>query len=73
MYFSFGGGEGTSKTIFDVIPMQFRIISEGQGTEWKHFLGMLEFQIFFGKPDIPYIFIGWIQKMLDPSLRRKRK
>ena len=51
----------SSKTIFLVSCVHFRIISEGQGTEWEQFWGMLEFQIFLSMPDIPDIFIGWIQ------------
>ena len=31
-----------------VISMHFRVFSEGQGTEWKIFWGLLKFQIFFG-------------------------
>ena len=29
-----------------VIYMHFRVFSEGQGTEWRIFLGLLKFQIF---------------------------
>ena len=31
-----------------VISMHFRVFSQGQGTEWGIFLGMLKFQILFG-------------------------
>ena len=27
--------------------MHFMVFSEGQGTEWGYFLGLLKFQIFF--------------------------
>ena len=30
----------------EVISMHFRVFSEGQGTEWRIFLGLLKFQIF---------------------------
>ena len=30
----------------EVISMHFRFFSEGQGTEWRIFLGLLNFQIF---------------------------
>ena len=30
-----------------VISMHFRVFSEGQGTEWEIFWGLLKFQIFF--------------------------
>ena len=37
--------------------MHFRIYSEGQGTEWGVFFGLLKFQIFFfGMLEIPDIF-----------------
>ena len=29
----------------EVISIHFRVFSEGQGTEWRIFLGMLNFQI----------------------------
>ena len=31
-----------------VISMHFRVFSSGQVTEWRIFLGLLKFQIFFG-------------------------
>ena len=30
----------------EVISMHFRVFSEGQGTEWRIFFGLLKFQIF---------------------------
>ena len=40
------------------ISMHFRVFSEGQGTEWGYFWGLLNFQIFFGVLEIPDIFVG---------------
>ena len=36
--------------------MHFRVFSEGQGTEWRIYLGLLKFQISFGVNEIPDIF-----------------
>ena len=35
--------------------MHFRVFSEGQGTEWGIFFGLLKFQIFFGVLEIPFM------------------
>ena len=37
---------GHHKLYFEVISMHFRVFSEGQGTEWRIFLGLLKVQIF---------------------------
>ena len=38
--------------------MHFRVFSEGQGTEWRIFFGLLKFQIIFGVFKILDIFGG---------------
>ena len=40
------GGSSHNWTIFRGHFMLFRVFSEGQGTEWRIFLGLLKFQIF---------------------------
>ena len=40
--------------------MHFRVFSEGQGTEWGIFLGLLKFQICFGVFEIPDIFFFFL-------------
>ena len=37
---------GSSQNYLEVISMHFRVISEGQGTEWRIFFGLLKCQIF---------------------------
>ena len=32
----------------EIISMHFRVFSEGQGTEWRIFLGCLNFKYLFG-------------------------
>ena len=44
--FFFGGGGGVITKYLEVIAMHFRVFSEGQGTEWRIFFGLLKFQIF---------------------------
>ena len=72
--FFFGGGGGHHKIglYLGVISMHFRVFSEGQGTKWGIFLGLLKFQILFGLLGINGIF-GGEQQMLRPSLRMKKK
>ena len=41
-----------------VISMHFWAISQGQGTEWGYFFGLLKFQIFFEVLEIPDMFFG---------------
>ena len=38
--------------------MHFRVFSEGQGTEWKYFLGCSNFKYLFGVLEITNIFWG---------------
>ena len=40
------GGYHKIGLYLEVISMHFRVFSEGQGTEWRIFLGLLKFQIF---------------------------
>ena len=42
----FFGGHHKIELNFEVISMHFRVFSEGQGTEWRIFLGLLKFQVF---------------------------
>ena len=50
--FFFGGGGGGVITklgyILGEMSMHFRVFSEGQGTEWRIFLGCLKFKYLFG-------------------------
>ena len=41
-----GGGHHKIRLYLEVISMHFRVFSEGQGTEWRIFFGLLKFQIF---------------------------
>ena len=41
-----------------VISMYFRVLSEGQGTEWRIFLKVAKISNIFGVFDIPDIFWG---------------
>ena len=52
------GGHHKIGLYLGVISMHFRVFSEGQGTEWGYFLGLLKFQIFFVVFEIPDIFWG---------------
>ena len=45
MWIFFGGHHKIGLNL-EVISMHFRLSSEGQGTEWRIFLGLLKFQIF---------------------------
>ena len=47
-FFFLGGGGGHHKIglYLEVISMRFRVFSEGQGTEWRIFFGLLKLQIF---------------------------
>ena len=38
--------------------MRFRFFSEGQGTEWRIFFGLLNFKYLFGVLEIHDIFLG---------------
>ena len=40
------GGHHKIGLYLEVISMHFRVFSEGQGTEWRIYFGMLKFQIF---------------------------
>ena len=40
------GGHHKIGLNLEVISMHFRVFSEGQGTEWKIFFGLLKFQTF---------------------------
>ena len=42
----------------EVISMHFRVFSEGQGTDWRIFFGLLKFLILFGVLEIPDNFCG---------------
>ena len=42
----FLGGHHKIGLYLQVISMHLRVSSEGQGAEWKIFLGLLKFQIF---------------------------
>ena len=42
------GGHHKIRLYLGVISVDFRVFSYSQGTEWGIFLGLLEFQIFFG-------------------------
>ena len=42
----FFGGHHIIRLYLEVISMHFRVLSEGQGTYWRIFLGLLKFQIF---------------------------
>ena len=52
-----GGGGGTL-----IISMHFRVFSEGQGTEWR---------IFFGVLEIPDIF--WVDAGPEPTYEEKMR
>ena len=39
------GGHHKIGLYLEVISMHFRVFSEGQGTEWRIFFGLLKFQI----------------------------
>ena len=41
-----GGGHHKIGLYLEFISMHFRDFSEGQGTEWRIFFGLLKFQIF---------------------------
>ena len=43
--------------VFSVISMHLRVFSEGQGTEWGYFWGLLKFQVFFRVFEIPHSFL----------------
>ena len=68
-FFFFGGGGGgwgrgggvITKLgyILGEISMHFRVFSEGQGTEWRIFLGCLKFKYLFGGLEILDIFFFW--------------
>ena len=38
--------------------MNFRVFSEGQGTDWSIFFGLLKFKYLFGVLEIHDIFLG---------------
>ena len=40
------GGHDKIGLYLEVISMHFRVFFEGQGTEWRIFIGLLKFQIF---------------------------
>ena len=47
-FFGGGGGQNSHHKIglyLEVISMYFRVFSEGQGTEWRIFFGLLTLQI----------------------------
>ena len=49
--FFWGGGGGVITKlgyILGEMSMHFRVFSEGQGTEWRIFLGCLKFKYLFG-------------------------
>ena len=54
--FFWGGGDGGGITklgyILGEMSMHFRVFSEGQGTEWRIFLGCLKFKYLFGMLEI---------------------
>ena len=52
----FWGGHHKIGLCLGVIYMHFMVFSEGQGTEWGYFLGLLKFQIFFRVLEISDIF-----------------
>ena len=43
----FFGGQHKIGLYLRVISMHFRVFSQGQGTEWGIFFGLIRFQIFF--------------------------
>ena len=46
-FFLEGGGGGGVEVITKLdYTIHFRVFSEGQGTEWRIFFGLLKFQIF---------------------------
>ena len=45
MWKFFGGHHKTGLNL-EIIPMHFRLSSEGQGPEWRIIFGLLKFQIF---------------------------
>ena len=60
-FFFFLGGRGGGVItklgyILGEISMHFRVFSEGQGTEWRIFLGCLKFKYLFGGLEILDIF-----------------
>ena len=40
--------------------MYFRVFSEGQGTKWRIFFGLLNIKYLYGVPEILDIFGGWM-------------
>ena len=40
------GGHHKIGLYLEIISMHFRVFSEGQGSEWRIFFGLLKFQIF---------------------------
>ena len=42
----------------EVISINLRVFSEGQGTDWRIFLGCSNFKYLFGVLEIPDIFWG---------------
>ena len=51
------GGHHEIGLYLEVISMHFRVFSEGQGTEWRVFFGLLKFQIFiWGALNSKYFF-----------------
>ena len=55
----FFGGHYKIGLYLGVISVHFRVDSQGNGTEWGYFIGLLKFQLFFGGVlEIPDIFLG---------------
>ena len=57
-FVDFLGGHHKIGLYLEVISMHFRVFSEGQGTEWRIFFGLLKFQIFIWVLEILDIFWG---------------
>ena len=57
-FFFFGRGGVITKLgyILGEMSMHFRVFSEGQGTEWRVFLGCLKFKYLFGVLEILDVF-----------------
>ena len=66
----FFGGRHKIGLYLGVISMHFRVFSSGQVTEWRIFLGLLKFQIFFGG----CLKLGWtVDAGPEPTYKEKMR
>ena len=67
----FFGGHHKIGLYLGVIFKHFIVFSEGQGTKWGIFFGLLKFQIFFGAFEIPDILGRMVDAGPEPPYEEK--